>query len=265
MKDLVNELSAVKDKWKDLGVQLNMTPSDLNSIEIKCSNDPSHCLLEMLSQWWEVTSPSPTWQTVVDALSSPAVGRQIVAEHIRQTYLCQEAANDSVVGKKHTFFSIQEIESKMEVLESEFEALKDDVYESVKTQPVDVFKVRLTSFKLRDKECHMDYMKKMIRKKVTVTDIWVELNQYFNFLNHTILQHILTKFKNSQLQRRMDEYRDKLYSFFMQTRLCDFLQCWPMMQQDCPTQELKEFVVKSQKDWETCTLADLDNLKGNWL
>ena len=150
----------------------------------------------------------------------------------------------------------------MEVLESEFEALKDDVYESVQSQPVGLFKVKLTSFKIRDKECHMDYMKKMIHQKITVTDIWVELNQYFNFLNHTILQHILTKFKNSQLQRRMDEYRDKLYSFFMQTRLCDFLQCWPMTQQDCPAKELKEFVVKSQKNWETCTLADLDNLKG---
>ena len=239
-----------------------MSPSDLNAIQIQCNNDPSRCLLEMLSQWLEVTSPPPSWQTVVDALSSPAVDRQNVAQHVRQTYLCQEAANDPTVGKKPTFLGLKEIKSKMEVLESEFEALKDDVYESVKTQPVDVFKVKLTSFKIRDKEYHMDYIKKMIRKKLTVTDIWVELNQYFNFLNHTILQHILTKFKNSQLQKRMDEYRDKLYSFFQQTRLCDFLKCWPMTLQDSPTKELKEFVVKSQKNWETCTLADLDNLKG---
>ena len=239
-----------------------MPLADLRSIRADFRDKSSDCLLEMLSVWLSRTDPSPpTWQRVVDALSSPAVERPDVARHIRQTYLCQEAAND-VVGKKPTYLSLKEIETRMEVLESEFEALKDDVYESVKSQPVDVFKVKLTSFKIRDKECHMDYMKKMIRKKVTVTDIWVELNQYFNFLNHTILQHILTKFKNSQLQRRMDEYRDKLYSFFVHTRLCDFLQCWPMMQQDCPTQELREFVVKSQKNWETCTLADLDNLKG---
>ena len=257
---LVNELNKVRDKWYHLGVQLNMKTSDLNAIRSQYMNNPDDSLLEMLSVWLSRTDPSPpSWQRVVDALSSPAVERPDVARHITKSYLRHETTSDPALVKK---LSIKEIESRMEVLENEFEALKDDVYESVKTQPVDVFKVRLTSFKIKDKECHMDYMKKMIHQKITVTDIWVELNQYFNFLNHTILQHILTKFKNRHLQKRMDEYRDKLFSFFQYTRLCDFLQCWPIIEQDCPTKELKEFVVKCQKDWETCTLVDLDNLKG---
>ena len=253
----------MRDVWFSVGVQLKVPLADLRSIRADFRDKSSDCLLEMLSVWLSRTDPSPpSWQRVVDALSSPAVNRPDVAQHIRQTYLYQETAYDSVVRNKPTFLSLKEIETRMEVLESEFGALKDDVYESVQSQPVDLFKVKLTSFKIRDRECHMEYMKKMIQKKVTVTDIWVELNQYFNFLDHTILQHILNKFKNRQLQRRMDEYKDKLYSFFMRTRLCDFLQCWPIVEQDCPTQELREFVVKSQKNWETCTLADLDNLKG---
>ncbi|CAI8014929.1 NLR family CARD domain-containing protein 3, partial [Geodia barretti] len=261
---LVNELNEVKDKWYHLGVQLKMKPADLNAIRIEFMNNANNCLLEMLSVWLTKLPSPPTWQTVVDALSSPDIDRPAVAQRIRQTYLSQDpasAATDTVKKKQH-FLTTEQIESRMEELENEFETLKDDVYESVKTQPVDVFKVKLTSFKIRDKECHMDHMKKMIHQKITVTDIWVELNQYFNFLNHTILQHILTKFPNKQLQSRMDEYRERLYSFFTQTRLCDFLQCWPMMGQDCPTKELREFVVKSSEDWETCTLADLDNLKG---
>ena len=258
---LVNELYEVRAKWFDLGVQLRMSTPDLDAIQTQYQNNPDACLRQMLSDWLtkEVPSP-PTWQRVVDALSSPAVDRPAVAQRVRQTYLSQDPATDPV--DKQRFLTTEEIESRMEELENEFEALKDDVYESVKTQPVDVFKVRLTSFKMRDKECHMDYMNKVIRKKMTVTDIWVKLNKYFNFLNHTILQHILTKFKNRALQIRMNGYSDKLYAFFRKTRLCDFVQCWPMTQQDPPAKELREFVVKSHKDWETCTLADLDNLKG---
>ena len=252
----MNELQEVRDVWFSLGVQLDMPEADLGSIRADFRDKCSDCLLQMLSFWLRKTTPSPpSWQRVVDALSSPAIDRPALADKIRRTYCSPEQPSS-------TFLSLAEIESQMELLENEFEALKDDVYESIKDQPVDRFKAKLTSFKVRDKEYHMDYMKKAIRKKVTVTDIWVSLNKYFNFLNHTILQHILTKFTDRTLQQRMDRYKDKLHIFFRQTRLCDFLQCWPLLEQSPPTEELRQFVVKSTKNWDTCTLEDLDNMKG---
>ena len=60
----------------------------------------------------------------------------------------------------------------------------------------------------------------------------------------------------------MDAYKDKMYTFFRRTRLCDFLQCWPSCKRDPPVKELRDFVAKSRKDWDTCTLHDLENLKG---
>ena len=256
---LVNELHEVKADWYDLGVQLNIEQSELDAIKLENMNDSTKCLRDMLSLWLTREDPSPSsWQRVMDALCSPAVHRHTLAEKIRRTYCSQEQSS----SQQPTFLSLDDIASQMETLESEFEALKDDVYESVKDQPVDRFKVKLTSFKMRDKDYHMDYMKKAIRKKTTVTDIWVSLNKYFNFLNHTILQHILTKFTNRVLQRRMDKYKDKLHIFFRRTRLCDFLRCWPSCENRPPTEELKQFVVKSSKNWDTCTLEDLDNMKG---
>ena len=91
IKLLVNELCAVRDKWFELGVQLNLLPSDLNAIQIQFNNDPSRCLLGMLSSWLEVTSPPPTWQNVVDALRSPAVSRPVVAEAISKEYCSQDS------------------------------------------------------------------------------------------------------------------------------------------------------------------------------
>ena len=152
----------------------------------------------------------------------------------------------------------------MDLLKSAFETLKDDVYESVKTQPLDTFKVRLTSFTVNDKTHHMDYIKEIIDKKQTISDIWIELNCYLNFLNHEILRHILNKFKNSALQTRMDEYTAKIKCFFKHTRLCDFVKCWPIRGEEPPVDRLQRFIeVKSPKDWNSCTLEDLDHLKGS--
>ena len=255
----MNELHEVRADWYDLGVQLRMATADLDVIKVENMNDSKKCLRQMISDWLKKTTPSlPSWQGVVDALCSPAIDRPDLAEKIMRTYCSQEQPS----SQQLTFLSLAEITSQMELLENEFEALKDDVFVSVKDQPVQMFKFKLTSIKIRDKEHHMDYMMKAIRKKATVTDIWVSLNKYFNFLNHTIVQHILTKFTDRILQRRMDSYKDKLHIFFRQTRLCDFLQCWPLCKHSPPTEELRQFVVKSTKNWDTCTLEDLDNMKG---
>ena len=260
LKTLVNELHEVRADWYDLGVQLEIKTHDLDVFRLENQNDTKKCLRQMLSLWLlhEIPSP-PSWERVVDALSSPAIDRPTVAERIRRTYCSQssDAATDT-----ESFLSPKEIVSEMEKLEVEFEKLKDDAYESVREQPVDIFKVKLTSLNVRDKEHFMEFMTEIVRNKVSVTDIWVALNKFFDFLNYSILQHVLTKFTNRALQGRMDAYKDKIYTFFKRTRLCDFLQCWPSCKRDPPVKELREFVAKSRKDWDTCTLHDLENLKG---
>ena len=209
----------------------------------------------MLSTWLTITT-LPTWQNVIDALCCAAVERPLVAENIRKRY-CSHSSECSTV-----YLTPKQIVTEMDELENEFDSLKDDVFESVKTQPVDTFKVRLTSFSIKDKEHHMEYVKEMIDKKDTITDIWIELNDYLNFLNHEILQHILRKFKNAELQKRMDAYRVKINTFFRNTRICDFIDCWPLHGCKAPVEKLQHFIeIKSCKDWETCTLEDLDNLK----
>ena len=256
--EIQSELHEVRDKWYHLGVQLKVPVSDLNAIRIQYRNDPDDCLSHMLTRWLSITIPSPTWQTVIDALCTAPIKRLLVAEQIRKKY-CDESTE-----VQRDFLSKDEIISQMDSLETEFETLKDDVFESVKTQPVDTFKVRLTSFTIKDKEHHMEYVKEMIDKKDSITDIWIELNDYFNFLNYEILQHILKKFQNAELQIRMDEYKTKIKNFFRCTHICDFIECWPIHGcEEPPVEKLQHFIeIKICKNWETCTLEDLDNLKG---
>ena len=82
----MNELQEVRDIWFSVGVQLKVPLADLRSIRADFRDKSSDCLLEMLSVWLSRTDPSPpSWQRVVDALSSPAVNRPDVAQHIRQS------------------------------------------------------------------------------------------------------------------------------------------------------------------------------------
>ena len=83
---LQNALFEVRDKWYHLGVQLKVPISDLKAIRTQYLNNPDDCLLEMLSCWLSNTTPSPTWQTVVDALCCAAIGRQQVADNIKRKY-----------------------------------------------------------------------------------------------------------------------------------------------------------------------------------
>ena len=83
---LQNELHEVRDIWFSLGVQLKVPMFDLRAIRAEYRDNPSNCLLEMLSTWLSITIPSPTWQTVVDALCTPAIARTVVAEKVRRTH-----------------------------------------------------------------------------------------------------------------------------------------------------------------------------------
>ena len=236
-----------------------MKTSDLDAIQIQYMNNPDNCLLHMLSSWLDKAESSPpSWQRVVDALCCAPINRPLIAEQIRNKYCRQRSETDSC----RKFLSKDEIVSQMDSLENEFESLKDDVFESVSDTPVSTFKLKLTSLKIKDKEHHMQYVKEIVDKRDTVLGVCIELNNYLNFMNYELVQHILAKFRSVELQTRMDGYRVKIKAFFRSTRICDFIECWPICEHEPPVEQLRHFVqIKSCKDWESCTLEDLDNLK----
>ena len=81
---LVNELHEVTADWYDLGVQLRMEKTDLDAIKLE---NMKECLRRMLYLWLTKTTPSPpSWQRLVDTLSSPAINRPALAEKIKRTY-----------------------------------------------------------------------------------------------------------------------------------------------------------------------------------
>ena len=69
LKDLMDALyHEVADKWKAIGVLLEIPKGTLASIAEKSQHDPHKCLLEMLETWLERIHPPASWATIIEAV-----------------------------------------------------------------------------------------------------------------------------------------------------------------------------------------------------
>ena len=153
------------------------------------------------------------------------------------------------------------LKAKIIMLEKTFAKLRLGVYKSIRNEPVDIFIAGLLAMDVNGQEHHVPVLTEIAEDKKTVLEVWVKLSPYLNFLNYEILQHILFTFSDDNLQREMEEYKSLVEEFFQETKLCDFLDCWPVRGKTPPVDQLCDFVVKHKKDWNTCTLHDLDLLE----
>ena len=152
-----------------------------------------------------------------------------------------------------------QVKEQIEKLQDTFLELKDEL---VKDKDIDTFKIRLISMNVDGVEHHVQFLQEIAENNDTIMEIWMNLSHYMNFLNYEILEHILKMFKNKYLKGKMDEYSKKMKRFFKATRLCTFLNYWPVRGKTPFKEELHHFLtVKTTKNWNTCTLEELDNTR----
>ena len=90
---LTQELSGVKQKWYEIGVDLDIPK--MNEIRHQYS-DPDVCLRETLRA--ELQHPTPTtWRNIVDALRSPGVGESQLADQLEAKYCPSEFINNNIL------------------------------------------------------------------------------------------------------------------------------------------------------------------------
>ena len=90
---LVQELSAVSDKWQDIGEGLGVDQISQSFISNTHSN-PGDCLREVLRSW--LLSYTATWKHIVAVLRTPHIGDSHLAEHLEAKYCSSELTCSSV-------------------------------------------------------------------------------------------------------------------------------------------------------------------------
>ena len=85
-KQLLQQLyNTVPDKWRPIGIYLEIPDAHLKTIEEKHHNDPQKCLMAMLTEkWLPRVSPPPTWQDLAEAVEF--VGYPDVAQELRDKF-----------------------------------------------------------------------------------------------------------------------------------------------------------------------------------
>ena len=90
---LIQELTAVSDKWQYIGEELGLEQDSLRYISTNHS-DPGDRLMEVLRQ--QLQSCATTWKHIVDVLRTPRIRESHLADHLEAKYCPSELAYSSV-------------------------------------------------------------------------------------------------------------------------------------------------------------------------
>ena len=86
LKDLLEELVDISDKWHGLGLQLGLNEGALKGINSDHPKNSQDCLRETLCTWLDV-EPRATWHTLCVALRSRTVGAETLASSLMAKYV----------------------------------------------------------------------------------------------------------------------------------------------------------------------------------
>ena len=70
----------------------------------------------------------------------------------------------------------------------------------------------------------LDHHSSKIGKATTVEEIFSILNSYCDFLNCSLLAHIISKFGDEELQKQLSNYMEALQEFRSRTKIADFME-----------------------------------------
>ena len=83
LSDLMNEVtSKVSAKWKQISIQLGLTPEDQKSFMEVTFGDPTQCFIFVFNVWKSRATKPYTWSTIIQALKAPSVGEMRLAQEL---------------------------------------------------------------------------------------------------------------------------------------------------------------------------------------
>ena len=156
----------------------------------------------------------------------------------------------------------------MDLLEKAFRELVDQTFTAITANNIGIctFKRRLSNLSVRNKIQHKEFLKLILPKidsAPTVEHIWCTLSLYWTFLNYSLLEDLVQGFGNDALKFEFKDYKMRLKAFRCKTRVCDFIEYLKEINESLSKERLKKVVMKLHKDWDKCTLEDLDKSREN--
>ena len=144
--------------------------------------------------------------------------------------------------------SSREVKDMITILENKFDDLKDTIIERLEKHKVLIHKVAdvLTTLSLDADDCHRLFLEQRCRILVTAvshSDIFATMNFHLNYLDPSLLDHLVRKLDVDEIKVLMDEYKSDLHHFRMKMPV--FLFCRAQKRKSIkPVPEFQEVVAK---------------------
>ena len=100
VKEIQNELSEMAAaNWYQLGMQLEIPPAELRTVECNYPHDAQRCMTEVLNRWLR-NAPECSWAKLAQAVEAMG-GYAVLAEKLKQRgqyqHLCMDVATFHIV------------------------------------------------------------------------------------------------------------------------------------------------------------------------
>ena len=290
LKNLTNALSEVSD-WEGLGIQLDINFTKLR--EISKDRSTSEERKRVMLQFWLGSGAKPSWKKLLSALCKMDLKR--VAEEIEREYhtpcstqseddsqltaaTTAQSTNDTTADQpstpptdqpeETTAMKMSKVKQETEMLVDKYDHLvaKAGVYlskrQAISPEFLIEFRISVavlpTSLKYQHK-FFLDHHSSQIAKATTVEEIFSILNSYCNFLNCSLLVHIISKFGDEELQTQLNYYMKALQEFRSQTKFSDFLKVYNENPNIPP--ESVALITKMGSEWKHRTLEDAEEYR----
>ena len=153
------------------------------------------------------------------------------------------------------------IAERIRTMEIKFVQLVDKVQEEHNI-PLQRLKRCITLLPASTKDQHIAFIRENlseIKESKCMEDIFLLLNLYWDFLNYTLLEHIVSEFGNNDTKAAMAKYVCELVAFRRATKLSEFISHWPCTGKVPP--DMSRLVIKMDRDWSNCTLEDVEQFR----
>ena len=159
------------------------------------------------------------------------------------------------------------INATIQQLEDKFDDLVLHAQEDMTTNHVDVRHLRHTITRLpcQLKSEHSKFIQKVkddLRRVESVEDVFLIANEYWDFLNYSLLQHIVNRHASAEVKKEMKEFAQKILAFRKETSLRGFSKANKRKPKKA-NDEFRKLVSEHNIDWFTATLEDVEQFRND--
>lgn len=160
--------------------------------------------------------------------------------------------------------STNDVSTQIQEFEERFENLGFATLTELEEKELDIkrFRHSLILLPAKIKKEHAVFLKEnlpTISKAESIDEIFLQLNLHWNFIDYSLLSHIVNKFCSEDLKKDMSSYVSDLEAFRKSTTISQMILSWPGRID--PPPNFSRVTCKLKRDASTYTLHELDQLR----